>query len=129
MKKTKAAAKAPRNKVKTVDEYFSAVPEPAHTTLQKVRTAIRSVVPKEATETISYGIPAFKHKQVVIWFAAFANHCSLFPTAAVIDQFRTELKPYAQPKGTIQFPIDKPLPTTLVKKLIKARLAQIERKR
>jgi len=97
--------------------------------LNKVRAAIRSAAPREATETISYGIPAFKHKGVLIWFAAFANHCSLFPTASVIEKFKNELKGFAKSKGTIQFPTDKPLPAALVKKMVKARVAQIENKK
>ena len=85
-------------------------------------------MPAEATETISYGIPAFKYKKVAVWYAAFANHCSLFPTAAVIEVFKDELKGFPISKGTIQFPTDKPLPDALVKKMVKARLAQIEKK-
>lgn len=111
---------------KTVDEYLAAVPEPARSTLQKIRAAIRSNVPPEATEGISYGMPMFKHKRVLVWFAAFADHCSLFPTAGVIARFKNELKAFRTSKGTIQFPVNKPLPATLVKKMIKARLAQIE---
>src|SRR6267142_4455710 len=114
---------------KNVDEYLAGVPEPARSTLNKMRAAIRSTVPPEATETISYGMPAFKHKGVLVWFAAFANHCSLFPTASVIETFKSELKGFATSKGTIQFPTDKPLPAALVKKMVKARVAQIERKK
>jgi uncharacterized protein YdhG (YjbR/CyaY superfamily) len=114
---------------KTIDDYLAGVPEPAHSTLQKVRAAIRSALPPAATETISYKIPAFKHSEVVIWFAAFANHCSLFPTGRIIEMFKEDLKPYTLSKGTIQFPIDKPLPAPLVKKMVKARLAQIAAKK
>ena len=114
---------------KNVDEYLAGVPEPARTTLNKMRAAIRSAVPPEATETISYGMPAFKHKGVLVWFAAFSNHCSLFPTAAVIEAFKNELKGFSTSKGTIHFPTDKPLPAALVKKLVKARVAQNERKK
>jgi len=111
---------------KNVDEYLAGVPEPARGTLDKMRAAIRSAVPPEATEAISYGIPAFKHKGVLVWFAAFSNHCSLFPTASVIEAFKNELKGFSTSKGTIHFPTDKPLPTALVKKLVKARVAQSE---
>ena len=112
----------------TVDEYLARVPEPARTTLNKVRAVIRSVVPAEATEAISYGVPTFKYKGPVIWFAAFSNHCSVFPTASVIEKFKDELKDYKTSKGTIQFPVDKPLPSALVKKMVKARIAEIELK-
>ncbi len=114
---------------KTVDEYLAGVPEPARSTLNKMRAAIRSAVPREATETISYRMPAFKHKGVLVWFAAFSDHCSLFPTAAVVEAFKNELKGFTTSKGTIHFPTDKPLPTALVKKLVKARIAQNERKK
>jgi uncharacterized protein YdhG (YjbR/CyaY superfamily) len=86
-------------------------------------------VPPETTEVISYGIPAFKHKRVLVLYAAFANHCSLFPTAAVIDAFKDELKGFSTSKGTIHFPIDKPMPITLIKKLVQARVEQSERKK
>jgi uncharacterized protein YdhG (YjbR/CyaY superfamily) len=114
---------------KNVDEYLAGVPEPARGTLNKIRAAIRSAVPAEATETISYGMPAFKHKGVLVWYAAFSNHCSLFPTASVIEAFKNELKGFSTSKGTIQFPTEKPLPTALVKKLVKTRVAQIESKK
>jgi uncharacterized protein YdhG (YjbR/CyaY superfamily) len=114
---------------KNTDEYLARVPEPAHSTLKKVRAAIRSAVPPEATEAISYGMPAFKYKVVLVWFAAFSNHCSLFPTASVIEAFKNELKNFQTSKGTIHFPVDKPLPAALVKKLVKARVAQIESKK
>ena len=114
---------------KNVDEYLAGVPEPARSTLNKMRAAIRSAVPPEATEAISYRIPAFKHKGVLVWFAAFSDHCSLFPTAAVIEAFKNELKGFSTSKGTIHFATDKPLPAALVRKLVKARIAQNERKK
>jgi uncharacterized protein YdhG (YjbR/CyaY superfamily) len=114
---------------KTVDEYLALVPEPAQSTLNKIRAAIRSAAPREAIEAISYGIPAFKYKGTLVWFAAFSNHCSLFPTASVIEMFKDELKDFSISKGTIQFPTDKPLPDALVKKLVKARVEQIKDKK
>jgi uncharacterized protein YdhG (YjbR/CyaY superfamily) len=133
MKKVKSGNRSPAARSngapKNVDEYLAGVPEPARSTLNKVRAAIRSAVPPDATETISYRIPAFKYKGVLVWFAAFSNHCSLFPTAVVIEAFQNELKGFSTFKGTIQFPTDRPLPTALVKKLVKARVAQIESKK
>jgi len=114
---------------KTVDAYLEAVPEPARSTLNKVRATIRSVVPDETTEVISYGIPAFKYKKVLVWYAAFASHCSLFPTASVIEKFKEELKDYRVSKGTIHFAVNKPLPADLLKKMVKARLSEIKEKR
>src|SRR5271155_1492477 len=114
----KSAARSNRPP-ETVDEYLARVPEPARGTLNKIRAAIRSAVPRDAIEVISYGIPAFKYKGTVVWYAAFANHCSLFPTASVIDAFKDELKGFFTSKGTIQFPANKPLPVALVKKIVK----------
>ena len=113
---------------KNVDEYLARVPEPALSMLNKMRTAIRSIVPAAATETISYGMPAFRHKEVLVWFAAFSDHCSLFPTASVIEAFKKELEGFYTSKGTIHFPTDKPLPVVLIKRLVKARVAQVEGK-
>ena len=133
MKKAKSGNHGPAAKgngaPKNVDEYLAGIPEPARSTLNKMRAAIRSAVPPEAAETISYRIPAFKHKGVLVWFAAFSDHCSLFPTAAVIEAFKNELKGFSTSKGTIHFPTDKPLPAALVKKLVKARVAQNESKK
>jgi uncharacterized protein YdhG (YjbR/CyaY superfamily) len=113
----------------TVDEYLARVPEPARSTLEKMRAAIRSVVPREATETISYRIPAFKHNVVLVWYAAFAAHVSLFPTASVIAAFKDELAEFKTSKGTIHFPTGKPLPIALIKRIVRARVAQVEGKK
>ena len=138
MKKAKSGKRASAAKTgktkrtaapKTVDEYLARVPEPAHSTLMKIRATIRTAVPAEATEALSYGIPSFKYKGTLVWYAAFAKHCSLFPTAAVIDKLKNKLKSYSISKGTIQFPVDKPLPAALVKKVMKARVAQVESKK
>ena len=114
---------------KNVDEYLAGIPEPARSTFNKMRVAIRSAVPPQATEVISYRIPAFKDKTVLVWFAAFSKHCSLFPTAAVIEAFKDELKGFSTSKGTIHFPTGRPLPTALVKKLVKARVADTNSKK
>ena len=121
--KLRSAAKGKRAP-KDVEEYLAGVPEPARSTLSKVRAAIRTAVPTGTAEVISYGMPAFKHNEVLVWYAAFSNHCSLFPTGAVIEAFKKELKGFSTSKGTIQFSTDKPLPIALVKKLVKARVAQ-----
>jgi uncharacterized protein YdhG (YjbR/CyaY superfamily) len=74
----RSAAKA-GDAPKSIDEYLAGVPEPARSTVNKIRAAIRSAVPPEGTETISYRIPAFKYKGILLWFAAFPDHCNLFP--------------------------------------------------
>jgi uncharacterized protein YdhG (YjbR/CyaY superfamily) len=132
MKKAKprirASAKKSKSAPKTVDEYVSRIPEPARNHFDKLRATIRSAVPRDATETISYLIPAIRHGRILVWFAAFSSHCSLFPTAAVIDEFKNDLKGFTTSKGTIQFPIDKPLPTALIKRIVNARVARNESK-
>jgi len=95
--------------------------------LEKLRSVIRSVVPKDATEVISYRIPAFRQKKIIVGYAAFLDHCSLFPTAVVIENFKDELKNYTISKGTIQFPLDKPLPSMLIKRIVKARLTELQK--
>jgi uncharacterized protein YdhG (YjbR/CyaY superfamily) len=115
---------------KTIDDYMARVPQPARGTLGKVRAAIRAAAPAETTEAISYGIPAFKYKGMLVWFAAFAEHCSFFPgSKAVMKQFEKELKNFETSKGTIRFPVDKPLSAALVKKIVKARIAEKNQKR
>lgn len=114
---------------KSVHEYLASIPAPARARLRKLRAAIRSAVPRDAVETISYGIPAFKHKGVLVWFAAFSKHCSLFPTASVIEALKSKLKDFSTSKGTIQFPHDRPLPIALIKKILSTRVAQSQSKK
>jgi uncharacterized protein YdhG (YjbR/CyaY superfamily) len=135
MKKVGSGKRGPARKLvantntNDVDEYLARVSEPARTALKKVRAVIRSVAPPEATEGISYGILTFKYKGMLAAFAAFSDHCSLFPGAGPTIEFKTEFKNFQTSKGTIRFAPDKPLPVTLLKKLIKARIAENERKK
>jgi len=114
------------SKISDVEEYLARVPEPARSTLEKVRGMIRSSVPKDTTEILSYGMPTFRHNgRNIVAYAAFKNHCSLFPLqASLIDDMKEELKAYRTSKGTLQFAVDKPLPAGLLKKMVKARLAE-----
>jgi uncharacterized protein YdhG (YjbR/CyaY superfamily) len=108
-----------------VEAYLAKVPEPARTTLQKVRATIRSVVPAEATEGLSYGMPAFRYKGALVAYAAFKDHCSFFPMqSSLLDEMKDELKIYRTSKGTLQFPQDEPLPAALLKKMVKLRVAE-----
>lgn len=112
-----------------IDEYLASVPEPHKTTLEKIRAMVRAAAPKEAVEAISYGMPAFKYKGGLVAFAAFKEHCSFFPmNSALIGKFKDDLKNYKTSKGTIQFPAYKPLPASLVKKMVKARVADNDAK-
>lgn len=111
-----------------IDSYLAGVPEPAKSTLEKLRQTIKGIV-SEADETISYGMPAFKYKGTLLYYAAFKDHCSLFPgSTAVIEAFKDELRAFKTSKGTIQFPVDKPLSATLVKKIVKMRMKENEEK-
>lgn len=113
------------DKAPDVETYLARCPEPHRTTLEKLRATIGSVVPKETTETISYGMPSFQYKGGLVAYAAFKDHCSFFPmSGSLVGEFADELKTYKTSKGTIQFPADKPLPAALVKKMVKARVAQ-----
>jgi uncharacterized protein YdhG (YjbR/CyaY superfamily) len=107
-----------------VDDYLAQVPEEARATLEKLRKTIKNAAPG-AVEIISYQIPTFKlDGRMLVSFAAFKNHCSFFPGAAGIKAHANELKSYQTSKGTIRFPIGKPLPAALVKKLVKARIEE-----
>jgi uncharacterized protein YdhG (YjbR/CyaY superfamily) len=110
---------------KTVDDYLAGIPEPAQSTLRHIREVIRSVVPRDTTEVISYGMPMFKYNGMLVGYAAFKNHCSLFPTGSgVIEKFAKELQDYSTNKGTIRFPPDKPIPDAIIKKIVKVRIAE-----
>jgi uncharacterized protein YdhG (YjbR/CyaY superfamily) len=129
-KKTVNGSSARRKgSAKDIDEYLANVPEPARGTLSKIRQVIRSAAPPETVEGISYGMPTFKYKGPLVWFGAFSDHCSLFPTASVIEKFKKELKRFAKSKGTIHFPVNKPLPASLVRKIVRERVAQQENKK
>jgi len=113
-----------------VDEYLARVPEPARSTLNKVRAMIRSAVPKEATEAISYRMPIFKYKGSLLGYAAFPNHCGLYPmSTSVMEALKNDLSDFDTSKGTIRFPLDKPPSAALVKKVVRARIAENEGKR
>ena len=113
---------------KTVDEYLAKVPQPQRTTLAKVRDVIQSVLPAEAKEVISYRIPCVKYKGMLVGYAAFTDHCSLFGmSSTLLGPFKEKLKNYSTSKGTIRFAVDKPLPAALIKKLVKSAIAEKEK--
>ena len=92
-----------------------------------MRAAIRAAAPKEATEQLSYGIPAFRYKGALVGYAAFKKHCSFFPmSASLLDTMKDEFQACRTAKGTLQFPLDKPLPAALIKKMVRARVAANE---
>jgi uncharacterized protein YdhG (YjbR/CyaY superfamily) len=119
MRRTPAKSRKPA----TVDEYLAAVPDDhKRTALQKLRRTIKAALPR-AEECISYGLPAFRYEgRMVAWYGAAKNHCSFYP-GGVVDACKDDLTKYETSKGTIRFTPDAPLPATLVKKLLKARIA------
>jgi uncharacterized protein YdhG (YjbR/CyaY superfamily) len=111
----------------SVEEYLSALPEEPRAALEKLRKTIKAAAP-DATETISYQMPTFKLRgRFLVSYAAFKNHCSLFPASeAMLEAYGEELKPYFSGKGTIRFTTEKPLPAALVKKIVKMRIEENE---
>ena len=112
-----------------VDEYLRSIEEPKHTTLQALRRTIREVLP-EAEQVISYRVPAFRIRgKDVAGFAAFKDHLSYLPfSGSVLGQLADELDDYTMTKSSLHFPVDRPLPKALVKKLIAARLAEVSQR-
>ena len=123
MKKAQKSAAVP----KSIEEYLAGVPEPARSTLRKVRAVIQSVLPEKATEVISYRMPVVKYKGMLVGYAAFPHHCSLFGmSSTLLGPLKEDLKSYYTSKGTIRFPVDRPLPATLIRKLVKSAIAANE---
>jgi uncharacterized protein YdhG (YjbR/CyaY superfamily) len=112
-----------RKTFKTIDEYIATFPEDVQTVLHELRLVIRDSAP-EAKEAISYKMPAFKQNGTLVWFAAFKNHIGFYPTALGIEAFKSELSGYELSKGTIRFPLDKPIPFDLIHKIVKYRVKQ-----
>lgn len=103
---------------KTIDEYIRTFPRDVQGILEKMRQTIRKAVP-EATEAISYQMPTIKlNGKNLVHFAAFKNHIGFYPIPSGIEAFKKELSPYKQGKGSVQFPIDRPIPYDLVKKIV-----------
>jgi uncharacterized protein YdhG (YjbR/CyaY superfamily) len=120
MRRSKRSASRQRQ---TIDEYLAPLSAEQCATLQKLRKDIRAAAPK-AEECISYQIPTFRlGGRMLVSFAAWANHCAFYAGSAPLEVHKDELKAYSTSKGTIRFPVDKPLPATLVRKLVKAQIA------
>jgi uncharacterized protein YdhG (YjbR/CyaY superfamily) len=111
-------------KPKTIDEYLAGVTDEQRAALEKLRRTIRSAAPK-AEECISYSMPAFRFNGILVGFAAKQNHCALYPfNGTTVNDFKNELEGYETSMGAIRFRPDKPLPAGLVRKIVKARIAE-----
>jgi uncharacterized protein YdhG (YjbR/CyaY superfamily) len=111
-------------KPQTIDEYLAPLSNEKRAALEKLRRLIKSAAPK-AEECISYGIPAFRlDGRMLVAFGAAAKHCSFYPGAYPVKTHKEELKVYDTSKGAIRFQVDNPLPATLVRKLVKTRIAE-----
>ena len=119
----RSTTKGGNARITTVDGYLAKVSDDKRTALQKLRKTIHAAAPR-AEEVISYGLPAFRlDGRMLVWFGAAAKHCSFYP-GAVVEAYQDDLKDFDTSKGTIRFAPDSPLPATLVRKLVKARIAE-----
>jgi uncharacterized protein YdhG (YjbR/CyaY superfamily) len=128
--KSSTTAKHARQAELKLRAYFASLPADGRRRLKQIREIIRAAAPG-ATEVISYGIPAFRlNGRVLVWYAAWKNHSSLYPmTASVKHAYAAELEGYETSKGTVRFPLAKPLPARLVTRLVKARIAELPQKK
>lgn len=110
-----------------IDDYIAQFPMETQAILEQLRSTIRAVVP-EAQEVISYGMPAFKLKSVLVYFAATKNHIGFYPTSSGVAAFQDELAPHDYSKGTIRFPMDKPLPLDLIRTIVRFRVEEARAK-
>jgi uncharacterized protein YdhG (YjbR/CyaY superfamily) len=114
---------ASRRQFNTIDEYINAFPQDVQHILNELRRTIREAAP-EAEETIRYQMPTLRLNGNLVHFAAFKNHIGFYPTPSGIEAFKTELSPYHGAKGSVQFPIDQPLPLTLIRKIVEYRVRE-----
>ncbi len=114
---------SPNQQYRNIDEYHASFPAGVRQTLEQLRETIRLAAPG-ATETISYGMPAFRQNKVLVYYAVHKEHIGFYPTPGPIVHFRQELAPYKTSKGAIQFPVGKPLPLALIKKIVEFRIKE-----
>lgn len=118
---------ADKSKPTTISEYIAGFDSPVRLKLEEIRKTIQQAAP-QATETINYQIPTFTWNGNLVHFAAFKNHIGFYPTPSGIEAFKKELSGYAGAKGSVQFPLDQPLPLDLITKIVKFRLKQNQEK-
>lgn len=112
-------------KYSNIDEYHAAFAEPQRSMLDRVRAIIHAAAP-EAEEVISYNMPAFRQEKVLVYYAGYAHHIGFYPTSEPIIAFADKIAKYKTSKGAIQFPLDKPLPVSLIKEIVKYRIRQVK---
>jgi uncharacterized protein YdhG (YjbR/CyaY superfamily) len=112
-----------KSQFRTIDEYIAEFPENVRDILEELRRVIRQAAP-QAQEAMRYGIPTFRLNGNLVHFAAFKNHIGFYPTPSAIEDFKEELSSYRQAKGSVQFPINKPIPYDLVRKIVKYRVKE-----
>jgi uncharacterized protein YdhG (YjbR/CyaY superfamily) len=108
---------------RSIDEYIAAAPKNLQETLQELRRSIKEAAP-QAEEVISYQMPAFKLNGILVWFAVYKDHIGFYPKASAIEAFKEKLSAYQTSKGTVQFPLNKPLPLDLIKEIVYFRLKE-----
>jgi uncharacterized protein YdhG (YjbR/CyaY superfamily) len=113
----------PKKVFKTIDEYIATFPREVQHVLEEMRQTIRDSAP-EAEETISYNMPAFKQNGILVWFAAFKNHIGFYPKVSALEAFKEKLTAYEVSKGTVRFPLNKPIPYDLVKEIVRFRVEE-----
>ena len=116
-----------RTKFDNIDNYIASFPEETQELLERLRLTIRKAAP-EAQETINYGIPTFTLKGNLVHFAAFKNHIGFYPTPSGIETFKKNLSAYDGAKGSVKFPIDKPIPFELISRIVKFRVKENQEK-
>lgn len=116
----KTAQDSPRN----IDEYIARFPHDVRETLEQIRTTIKKAAP-DAKEAIKYRIPTFVLDENLVHFAAFKNHVGFYPTPSGIEKFKDELSSYEGAKGSVQFPLDKPIPLSLIRKIVTFRVKEV----
>jgi uncharacterized protein YdhG (YjbR/CyaY superfamily) len=117
----------PAANLRAIEAYLTKAPEPARRMLEEIRAIVRANAPAETTEVFSYGMPGFRYKGPLLWYGAMKNHCGFYPgSPPMIRSLAEELKSYKTTKGAIQFPIGKPVPAALVKKIVKLRVKENE---
>jgi len=112
-----------KRKFKSIDEYIATFPKNEQLILEQIKIAIKDAAP-QAQETISYQMPAFKQNGILVWFAAHKNHIGFYPRVSAIEAFKDKLAHYKVSKGTIQFPLDQPIPFDLIKDMVRFRVKE-----